>query len=228
MYVPDIHSVPLRPAGPVVAENPGEAITSVWPLVEDGDVHIGIWECTRGQYSSAAVDYDEMMFVADGRATVSHADGSYDLAPGTTWVKSRDWPCTSTVHQTVRTMYVIDHRAAATAPPAYLSNADDWEIGETVSHPAPLAGDPKQILRELWVNNGLEVGVWECEPGSFGISRDGFDEVMVILAGSATMHATNGHVFALQPGSVLHTPMGFVGHWVIERTIRKVYVKVMR
>jgi uncharacterized cupin superfamily protein len=169
-----------------------------------------------------------MMFMAAGRATVEHEGDRFDLAPGTTWVKSRDWPCTWTVHQTVRKLFVIDNRPNRAAPVAFEPNAYTLEVGERVSHPKPLAGDPKQILRELWVHNGLEVGVWECEPGSFGISRDGFDEIMVILGGKATMHATNGHVFALQAGSVLNTPMGFVGHWVIEETIRKVYVKVMR
>ena len=228
MYLPDIHSVPLQPAGPAAASAPGQAQTSVFPLMDDGAVQVGVWECGQGTFHRDPVAYDEMMFMASGRATVAHDNGTYDLTPGTTWVKSREWPCTWTVHQAVRKMYVIDGRPNAAAPPALLDNAYTWDVGTRVSHPKPLAGDPKQILRELWVHNGLEVGLWECEPGSFGISRDGYDEAMIILSGKATMNAPNGQVFPLQAGSVLVTPQGFVGHWIIEETLRKVYVKVMR
>ena len=228
MYVPDILALPLATEGPANADRPGQAITSNWTLMDDGQIQIGVWECGQGTFSRPPVDDDEMMFMASGRATVSSADGEYDLTPGTTWVKSREWPCTWAVHQAVRKVYVIDRRPAAKAAPVLLDNAYTWHVGTRVSHPKPLAGDPKQILRELWVHNGLEVGVWECEPGSFGISRDGYDEAMVILSGKATMNATNGQVFHLQAGSALVTPQGFVGHWIIEETLRKVYVKVMR
>ena len=228
MYLPEILSTPLATTGPANQSRPGQAITSNFTLMDDREVHVGIWECTQGTFDRDAVDHDEMMFMASGRATVSHAGGEYDLTPGTTWVTSRNWPCTWTVHQAIRSMYVIDGRSNGTAPPVLLANAYTWDVGTRASHPTPLAGDPKQILRELWVHNGLEVGVWECEPGSFGISRDGYDEAMVILSGKATMNATNGQVFALQAGSVLVTPQGFVGHWIIDETLRKVYVKVMR
>lgn len=228
MYVPDIHSLPLAPTGPADESRPGQAITSSWSLMDDGEVRVGVWECGQGTFVREPVDHDEMMFIASGRATVSHAGGEYDLTPGTTWVTSRDWPCTWTVHQAVRTMYVIDGRPNAAATTDLLANAYTWDVGTRVSHQRPLAGDPKQVLRELWVHNGLEVGVWECEPGSFGISRDGYDEAMIILSGKATMNATNGQIFGLQAGSVLVTPQGFVGHWIIAETLRKVYVKVMR
>jgi uncharacterized cupin superfamily protein len=196
--------------------------------MDDGEVQVGVRECGPGTFARAPIAFDEVLFVAAGRATVSQNGVADDLAPGTTYVTSRDCPSSWTVHQALRSMYVIDARAHPAAPPAALDNAYTWDVGTRMSHPKPLAGDPKQILRELWVHNGLEVGVWECEPGSFGISRDGYDEAMIILSGKATMNATNGQIFSLQAGSVLLTPQGFVGHWVIEETLRKVYVKVMR
>ena len=228
MYVPEILSLPLAPTGPADESEPGQALTSNFTLMDDGEVQVGVWECSPGTWVRDGVDFDETMFIASGRATVTHESGEYDLTPGTNWVKPRGWPCTWTVHQAVRKMYVIDGRPNGTAPPDLLANAYTWDVGTRVSHPKPLAGDPKQILREQWVHNGLEVGVWECEPGSFGISRDGYDEAMMILSGAATMNATNGQIFSLRAGSVLVTPQGFVGHWVITETLRKVYVKVMR
>src|SRR5436305_905161 len=104
MYLPDIHAAPMHPAGPADPSQPDQAVTTVWPLMDDGQVQIGVWECSRGTYQRAAVDYDEMMFMAAGRATITHADGDYDLIPGATWVKSREWPCTWTVHQAIRKM----------------------------------------------------------------------------------------------------------------------------
>jgi len=228
MYLPDIHAAPLQPTGPADPSQPGQAITHTWPLMDDGEVSIGVWTCGPGSYRRPAVDYDEMMFMAGGRATVGYEGGEYDLVPGATWVKSREWPCTWTVHQTIRKMYVIDSRSNGTAPPAFEGNAYTWPVGDKQPHPQPLAGHPRQVLRELWVHNGLEVGVWESDPGSFAIRRDGFDEAMIILSGRATMHSDNGQKFALQPGAMLHTPNGFSGYWTIDEPIRKVYVKVMR
>ena len=228
MYLPDIHSVPLHSVAPAGQSSAAAAVTTAFPLLDDGEVQIGVRECAQGTFDRAPIEFDEMLFVASGRATVSQAGVDVDLAPGTTFVTSRDQATTWNVHQAIRSMYVIDTRSHPAAPAAVLPNAYTWDVGTRMPHPTPLAGDPKQILRELWVHNGLEVGVWECEPGSFGISRNGYDEAMVILSGKATMNATNGQVFPLQAGSVLLTPEGFVGHWIIEETLRKVYVKVMR
>ncbi|MEI6402138.1 MAG: cupin domain-containing protein, partial [Actinomycetota bacterium] len=66
MYVPSILSVPLAPTGPVRADHPQQALTSDWPLLDDGQVQIGVWECTPGTFSGSTGDFDETMFMVSG------------------------------------------------------------------------------------------------------------------------------------------------------------------
>ncbi len=219
MYVPDILDAP-RPAAV-------DALSD-WVMLDDGIARIGVRERAQGVYVVAGADIDEMIVCSAGRYTVEHGGESFDVVSGTSWVKPRGWDAVITVHQTVREMYVIDVRPGGAAPSAYLSNAYTLDLGTPNARPSPRAGEPKDALHIMWEHNGLETGVWACTPGSFGISRDGYDEVMLILSGRATMHATNGQIFTLQAGSVLLTPEGFVGYWIIEETIRKVYAKVLR
>ena len=105
-----------------------------------------------------------------GRVTVAHEDGEFDIAPGTAWVTPRRWDSTWTVHQTVRKMYVIDHRHGQAAPAAHLANAHTVELGAPVPRANPIKGEPQESTAELWVHNGLNVGVWEATPGSFPAS----------------------------------------------------------
>ncbi|MCY7299834.1 MAG: cupin domain-containing protein, partial [Ilumatobacteraceae bacterium] len=98
--------------------------------------------------------------------------------------------------------------------------------------PVVMAGDPHESSATLWAHNQLECGVWECTPGEFPFRRDGYDEVFCVLSGHATLHvgATEGagQAFDLRAGSVILTPAGTTGLWVVHETIRKVYTIVRR
>ena len=122
----------------------------------------------------------------------------------------------------MRKLYVIDHRPGGDAPSAFMANAHVAPVGNTKPR-AAISGDPHESTNILWAHNQLEAGVWECTPGVFGATRDGYDEVFLCLSGQATMTATNGMRFDLAPGSVLYTPAGFVGTWNVTETFRKVY-----
>lgn len=228
MYAPQILTAPCHPTGPVDPSRPTQALTSDWSLLDDGEVQIGIWECTPGTFDGTTGGFDEMMCMASGRVTVSPADGpALDIAPGTLWVTPRDWSCTWTVHQTVRKLYVIDNRPGEAAPSAYLTNAHHMGLGTPTAR-APLSGTPMEASADLWAHNRLEVGVWECTPGCFTARRDGYDEVMMVLSGSGTLHDDSGVAFPLEPGSVVLTPNGFTGWWEIDETIRKIFAIVRR
>lgn len=221
MYTPQILGAPLGPSTPIDADKPGGPQQSLWEW-GDGQVEVGIWECTPGTMEGNYGDFEEVMCMVGGRVTVSHAEGDWDIAPGTLWVTPRNFPCTWTVHQTVRKLYVIDKRPGAPAPPGYMANAHTAVVGNTKPR-AALEGDPHESTNVLWAHNQLEVGVWECTPGVFVATRDGYDEVFLCLSGQATMSAANGMRFDLTPGSVLYTPAGFVGTWNVTQTFRKVY-----
>jgi uncharacterized protein len=227
MYAPQILLAPLGDFEPVVAGEPGGPSNAVWEW-GDGEVEVGIWECTPGTMDGTTGDFDEMMCMVAGRVTVTHAEGSYDVSPGTLWATPRNWPCSWTVHQTVRKLYVIDHRSGDAAPAGYLSNAHTATLGTPTPRQPAIEGDPDEATTELWAHNRLEVGIWEATPGVFSATREGYDEVFLCLSGRATMTTTDGLKFDLTPGSVLLTPNGFRGTWHVTETFRKAYCIIHR
>ena len=128
-------------------------------------------------------DYDEAMCMVSrschvsttrtGSSTSLRARVGHASALGSTW----------TMHQTVRKMYVIDNRPGQAAPAAHLANAHTAVLGVPCRAPTRSRASLTNRRAELWVHNGLNVGVWEATPGSFPASRDGYDEVFVCLSG---------------------------------------------
>ena len=107
-HAPRRHDVSYR-FHPVV--NPlAEAVTADRPLYDDGLVQMGVRECRPGTFGEDTGAMNESMFMVAGRATVQHADGAFDLSPGTLWTTPHQWSNTWSVHQTVRKLYVIDRR----------------------------------------------------------------------------------------------------------------------
>lgn len=105
--------------------------------------------------------------------------------------------------------------------------ADAASTGLSPARPKPTSTTGQQeTTRTLWESpDGLvEVGVWECDPGHFTATRDGYDEICQVLAGSATVHTDGGESVELRPGSTLAMPAGWRGSWQVHETIRKVYV----
>ena len=93
--------------------------------------------------------------------------------------------------------------------------------------PKPTSRDGQlESFVDVWVSTdgGLETGVWECSPGTFSATRDGYDEVATILSGSATIVDSAGTTIEIGPGSVVVTPAGWTGEWTVHETLRKTYV----
>ena len=222
MYAQNIHAALLTPM-----QSDGGPAQALWEWGYDG-VEVGIWECAPGTMGGTTGDYDEAMCMVSGRVTVAHEAGEYDIAAGTLWVTPRAWSSTWTVHQTVRKLYVIDNRPGQAAPPAHLANAHTMTLPASAPRANPIKGDPHESTGELWVHNGLNVGVWQSTPGVFPASRIGYDEVFICLSGAATMTGDDGVRYDLSPGSVLFTPAGFTGRWDVTETFRKVYCIIKR
>lgn len=91
--------------------------------------------------------------------------------------------------------------------------------------PTSLDGQLESSL-DIWVSEdgSLETGIWECSPGTFTATREGYDEVATILSGRATVVDGDGVVTELAAGSVLVTPAGWTGTWTVHESMRKVYV----
>lgn len=227
MYLPDILTVPLGRTSDDSADR-----TTDFRLLDDGEVQIGVWECPPGIAADPGGDYDETMFMVAGRVTVATPEQSLDIAPGTLWTTPRHYASTWHVHQTVRKLYVIDQRAGAPGAVAHLPNAYAGSAGAPAPRPVVIAGDPHEASTTLWAHDRLETGIWECTPGEFPFRRDGYDEVFCVLSGHATLHVDGpvggAMAFDLRAGSVLLTPAGLTGRWVVHETLRKAYTIVHR
>jgi uncharacterized cupin superfamily protein len=215
VFIPDIRTVPLRHTGGLFSEH---------SLLDDGDLQVGVWAAPPGTFGGSTGASDEVMFMVDGRASVAHADGEYDLAPGVLWSTPHDWDSRWTVHQEIRKMYVIDNRPGGGGRPEYLSNAYTFELGEATPRPVVVSGDPRERSRDISAHGRLQAGVWDCTPGVFPFRRDGYDEVFCVLDGHATLAFDSGMSFDLRPGAMILTPAGSTGTWTVHEHVRKAYV----
>lgn len=99
----------------------------------------------------------------------------------------------------------------------------DADLGEWAPKPTAITDGVMERSVAIWEVPGIEVGLWECTPGSFGSRRDTFSESCVVLSGQFTIEDSSGSV-EYRAGDVLVTPMGWVGTWHVHETVRKVYV----
>ena len=88
------------------------------------------------------------------------------------------------------------------------------------------AGDPVEAMLVLHDDDRVQVGIWECTPGSFPSQRDGISEVMCFVSGDATITDSDGTRHDVRAGAVMHVPDGWRGEWEIRTTVRKTYTIV--
>jgi uncharacterized cupin superfamily protein len=110
----------------------------------------------------------------------------------------------------------------------HLLDAVRTHVGDFRPKPTALDSAPQEALRTVWASpDGLtQTGVWECTPGSFTATRDGYHEICQILTGRATIVAGSGEVVEVSGGDTLVTPAGWRGTWTVHETLRKQYVIV--
>jgi uncharacterized protein len=89
-------------------------------------------------------------------------------------------------------------------------------------------GDPQisSIVIDDASDDRLEVGVWECTPGSWAISDRNDIEIFHVLSGRARLTGADGAERIVGPGDVMVLPLDWSGRWEILETLRKLYVIV--
>jgi uncharacterized cupin superfamily protein len=91
-------------------------------------------------------------------------------------------------------------------------------------YPDPVAGAPAQAIVEWGAFKGVDVGVWECTPGSFADVEE--DEVFVVLSGRATIDFVDPELPSIDvgPGDIVGLDQGMQTVWHVHQTMRKVYL----
>lgn len=102
------------------------------------------------------------------------------------------------------------------------------EVGPHTAKPTALTADVTEAVAALWADagQGIDVGIWECTPGTFTARRDDYTEVCVLLSGRVTLEVDGQDPLTLSAGDYFVTPRGWVGTWHVHETVRKVYVIV--
>jgi uncharacterized cupin superfamily protein len=105
-----------------------------------------------------------------------------------------------------------------------LHNASEAILGPR--QPKPTTQTPGQVESEceIWKQAGNESGLWECTPGTFRATRDGFTELCQFISGKAVVTSDDGTSATFNAGDTLITPSGWSGTWEIIETVRKMYV----
>ena len=112
-----------------------------------------------------------------------------------------------------------------TVPTVHLADAASAGLPAPKPKPTSRTGQSESLLT-IWEAGAATLGIWECEPGTFTATRDGYDETCVIISGRATLISEDGTSITVGPGDVVVTPRGWKGTWEVHETCRKVFTLV--
>ncbi|MER6557143.1 cupin domain-containing protein [Streptomyces sp. NPDC001027] len=111
------------------------------------------------------------------------------------------------------------------SPTTAIADAKATELPEPAPKPTSVTPGQTESALGLWTDGrGAEVGYWECSPGRFAATRDGYSEICQILSGRMTLYPSGAEPIDLGPGSTIVMPEGWTGDWEIHETVRKLYV----
>jgi uncharacterized protein len=106
--IPDARSVELPLVGAKPGAISGEPLESLMELYDDGQVQVGIWECTPGVFTSRRDGYDEFMQFLAGNGVIYGDDGvEHRVTPGASILLRDGWSGRWEIDQTVRKAYTI-------------------------------------------------------------------------------------------------------------------------
>ena len=100
------------------------------------------------------------------------------------------------------------------------------DLGERSPKATAVTDGVFEASDSLWGRAGLDVGYWECTPGRFTATRDGYTEICQILSGRVSVEVDGEAPVTLEAGDTLVMPSGWCGVWVVHETVRKLYVIV--
>ena len=84
-----------------------EASRELWQS-KDGELSVGVWECTAGRFSADRANNSETCHLISGSITLHGEDGqTSNLKAGDLLTLPRGWRGEWTLHETTRKLYII-------------------------------------------------------------------------------------------------------------------------
>ncbi|MGK0722007.1 cupin domain-containing protein [Leucobacter sp. W1478] len=100
---------------------------------------------------------------------------------------------------------------------------DTYPVGPHAPKATATTEGVTEAAVDVWNADRIDTGIWECTPGEFLATREGYTEICVILSGRVTLQAEGGEPIEFGPGDVLVTPSGWKGVWRVHELVRKHY-----
>ena len=110
-----------------------------------------------------------------------------------------------------------------------LHSVDSLAFADLVLKPTAINGtEPKDATDSTFTAkaSNVDIGFWECSPGSFKTARDGANEVILVLEGKATLVSDTGERVDHKVGDMVLIPNGWSGVWEIHEHFKKQYITI--
>lgn len=111
--------------------------------------------------------------------------------------------------------------SAQTYPP---DDVATMELATSRARTGATRGYPVESYQMLFEDELTFVGVWQCTPGRFPVTRVESHSYMLILSGRGRLIESDGSIHELVPGTVAIEANRWSGDWEIDETIRKFFV----
>ena len=110
-----------------------------------------------------------------------------------------------------------------------LRSLDSLPFADLVLKPTAINGtEPKDATdNALTIKaSGVDIGFWQCSPGTFKTARKGVNEIILVLEGKATLVSATGERVDHKTGDMLLIPDGWSGVWEIHEHFKRQYVTI--
>ncbi len=117
-----------------------------------------------------------------------------------------------------------DDESTSKSPPL-----ETLSFADLVPKPTAIDGtQPKDAAVSVLTLNAssVDLGFWECSPGSFTTARQGVNEVIFVLEGKGTLVSDAGERLDHKAGDMVLIPNGWSGVWEIHEHFKKQYITV--
>ncbi|MDQ6438296.1 cupin domain-containing protein [Mesorhizobium sp. LHD-90] len=110
LHLADIDLGTPQPKPTSIEGDQREAARALWTSA-DGNIEVGVWECSPGRFTARRDDNSEICHIVSGRVTL-HGPGAaaQEVGAGELLVLPLGWHGEWTIHETTRKLYVI-HKA---------------------------------------------------------------------------------------------------------------------